>query len=242
MKVAWIQCGAAACGAVLVLMMSVPVQAADGVTAVATEELDRRSKEAGQSQGTQQGMSDSGVRVLMTYAFSVIPEETPGPDGKPIKVDKSDPNKYFIPTDDARRVIRAATRSAYAGVCKLPDLVRKNYETLMKGEEARKIWTPEQLVMIDALHVFSVSYFTGNITITTKEIDEPPAAAAQASDTTTVSKGPVPAGGQQAAGGGEAKSQVMTSKGLNCAPDQKQKVINAINAYVQAAQAAPAKP
>jgi len=246
MKVAWIQWGGAACGAVLALMMSVPVQAADSVTAVAAEELDRRSKEAGQNQGAQKGMSDSGVRVLMTYAFSVIPEESPGPGGKPIKVDKADPNKYFIPTDDARRVIRAATRSAYAEVCKLPDLVRKNYETLMKGEEARKVWTPEQLVMINTLHMFAVSYFTGNIKITTKEIDEQPASA-QADGATIASKGPVPAGsdvpaGGQVPAGGEAKADVMTSEAPDCPPDQKQKVRNAINAYVQAAQAPPAKP
>jgi hypothetical protein len=250
MKVAWIQ-WSAACGAVLApiavlaLMMSAPVQAADGVTAVAAEELDRRSKEAEQNQGEQtgakKGMSDSGVRVLMTYAFSVIPEESPGPDGKPIKVDKANPNKYFIPTDDARRVIRAATRSAYAEVCKLPEMVRKNYETLMKGEEARKVWTPEQLVMINALHMFAVSYFTGNIQITTKEVDEP--ATAQADGATTVSKAEAPpAGGEQAPAGGDAKGEVTSAEAPDCPPEQKQKVTNAINAYVQAAQVAPAKP
>ena len=55
----------------------------------------------------------------MTYAFSVIPEQQPGPDGKPVKVDKTDPKVFLIPDEDARRVIRAATRSAYAEACEL---------------------------------------------------------------------------------------------------------------------------
>ena len=50
-----------------------------GVTAVAAEELDRRSKQAQEEQGEGKGMSDSAVRVLMTYAFSIIPEEVDGP-------------------------------------------------------------------------------------------------------------------------------------------------------------------
>jgi hypothetical protein len=230
MKVAWIQWGAAACAAVVALLMSAPVRAADNtadVTAVAAEELDKRSKQAEESQG----LSDSSVRVLMTYAFSILPEETPGPDGKRVKTDKSDPNKYFIPTEDARRVIRAATRSAYAEVCQLADLARANYETMMKGEEARKTWSPAQLVMINALHVFSVSYFTGNIKITAKEV---PDGGASAEGAAAASKGAAPAESEES-------TRVITAEAPKCPPEQKQKVTNAINAYVQSAQVAEPK-
>jgi hypothetical protein len=235
MKIGWIQLSGAAGAAVLALLASAPVPAADttpGVTAVAAEELDKRSKEAAEADGDSKGMSDSAVRVLMTYAFSIIPEEKPGPDGETIKIDKSDPNKYFIPTPDARRVIRAATRSAYAEVCELPDLVSKNYETMMKGEEARKTWSPEQLVMIDALHMFSVSYFTGNIKITAKE--EPDAAPAQPADSApAVAKGAE----EPPAAGGDDSTRVITAEPPKCPEAQKQKVQNAINAYIQEAQA-----
>jgi hypothetical protein len=232
MKVAWIQCGGAAAAAALALLMGVPVRAADtapGMTSVAAEELDRRSKEAEEAQGNHRGMSDSSVRVLMTYAFSTIPDKIKGPDGKPIKVDKSDPNKYFIPTADARRIIRAATRSAYAEVCGLPDLVRQNYETMMNGERARDTWSKEQLVMINALHVFAASYFTGSIKITTKEISDEDGAKAS-NDGTTVSKGDLTVED-------EGKTQVITSEPPKCPPEQKKKVMRAINAYVKAAQA-----
>ena len=238
MKVAWVQWGAAAAAAVLALLTDVPVQAADttaGMTGVAAEELDRRSKEAEEAQGSQSGMSDSSVRVLMTYAFSTIPNETPGPDGKPVKVDKSDPNKYFIPTEDARRVIRAATRSAYAEVCGLPELGRANYEAMMKGEKARNNWSEQQIVMINSLHMFAASYFTGNIKITAKEVPDQPAAETNGDGATSVSKGEVPVEG------GEASTEVITSEPPKCPPEQKEKVTRAINAYVQASQAASAK-
>lgn len=238
MKVAWVQWGAVAAAAVLALLTDVPVQAADttaGMTGVAAEELDRRSKEAEEAQGSHSGMSDSSVRVLMTYAFSTIPNETPGPDGKPVKVDKSDPNKYFIPTEDARRVIRAATRSAYAEVCGLPDLGRANYEAMMKGEKARNSWSEQQVVMINALHLFAASYFTGNIKITAKEVPDQPAAETNGDGATAVSKAEVPPEG------GEGSTEVITSEPPKCPPEQKEKVIRAINAYVQASQAASAK-
>ena len=236
MKVAWVQLGVAACAAVLAVLVSAPVRAANGVTAVAAEELDKRSKQAQEEQGESKGMSDSAVRVLQTYAFSIIPEEATAPDGKVIKTDKSDPNKFLLPTEDARRVIRAATRTAYAEVCEIPELGRANFETLMKGEEARKTWTPQQLQMISVLHVFSVSYFTGNIKITAKEepADTPAASGIGAS---TVAKG-APEGGAAPADS-ESTTRIISSKAPACPEAQKQKVTNAINAYVRAAQAKP---
>ena len=158
--------GAAA--ALLALLTTAPLQAADnsGVRPVA-EELGQRAAAATAAPEAQQrgGLSDSAVRVLLTYAFSLIPETTTGPDGKPAKVDKSDPNVFLIPDEDARRIIRAATRSAYAEACELGDLARANYNTLMQTEVAKKIWSDRQLLMINALHMFSASYFAGGVKI-----------------------------------------------------------------------------
>ncbi|MBC8013334.1 MAG: hypothetical protein H7X74_04530 [Methyloceanibacter sp.] len=241
MQRACVQWGGAAAAAVLALLMGAPLRAADdsGVRPVA-EELGQRTKPEAAPDGAQKGgLSDSAVRVLMTYAFSIIPEEQPGPDGKPLKVDKSDANKFLIPDDDARRVIRAATRSAYAEACELADLAATNYQTLIKSEAAKKIWSEQQLLMINALHIFSASYFSGNVKIT-----EGPEEGAAPADTTTVSKGDAPAqGADQAAAG----TEIVVPKRPQCPPEQKQKVMNAINAFVQAAQApspqaAPAAP
>jgi hypothetical protein len=219
MQKAWIQWGAAA--AALALLTGDPLKAADqsGVRPVA-EELGQRAAAA---PATQQkwGLSDSAVRVLMTYAFSIIPDEMKGPDGKPVKVDKSNPSVFIIPTEDARRVIRAATRSAYAEACQLIDLAQANYQALIKSEEAKKVWSEQQLMMINALHIFSASYFAGNAKIT-EAPDE---------SVTAASKGETEA--NQAA----AESNLITPKRPECPPEQKQKVETAIKAYVQAAQA-----
>ena len=163
----------------------------------------------------------------MTYAFSIIPDEQPGPDGKPVKRDKSDPNKFLIPDEDARRVIRAATRSAYAEACELPDLAQANYQALFRSELAKKTWTEQQLMMVNALFLFSASYFAGNV-----KIGDPDPAGASGGELTGASKEAAP----------EQDSGMVVPKRPQCPPEQKQKVVAAINAFVQSAPAPPPTP
>ncbi len=229
MSLAWIQWGGTAAVAVVALLTGAPLGAAEdsGVRPVA-EELGQRTKPAAAPESQKKGgLSDSAVRVLMSYSFSIIPEQHPGPDGKPVKVDKSDPKVFFIPQEDARRIIRAATRSAYADACQLPDLALANFEALMKNERVNKAWTEQQLMMITALHAFSTSYFSGNVKISDRTAEDKPATG-----TTTVSKDDSAAA--------EPGSEVVAPARLACPPEQKQKVQNAINAYVQSAQSAEA--
>jgi hypothetical protein len=93
----------------------------------------------------------------------------------------------------------------------------------MQGEQAKKVWSDQQLLMINALHMFSASYFSGSVKIT-----EVPDAATGS----TVAKGDAPAGG----------TDLVAPKKPACPPEQKQKVINSINAYVQSAKASPPPP
>jgi hypothetical protein len=236
MSLAWFQVGGAATAAVLALLATPPVMAQDNGVRPVAEELGQRTKPAAAPESQKKGgLSDSAVRVLMTYAFSIIPEQQTGPDGKPVKVDKSDPNKFLIPDEDARRIIRAATRSAYAEACELKDLARANYDTLMQTEHAKKIWSDQQLLMINALHMFSAAYFGGGV-----KISETPG---ENGTSTTVPKGEEAEAASQAAAGKE----VIAPPRPLCPPEQKQKVMNAINAYVQSAhaparKAAPAAP
>lgn len=216
--------GVAAVAAVLVLSAGTPLKAAEeAAVRPAAEELGQR---AAIPQGQQKGgLSDSAVRVLMGYAFSVIPEQQAGPDGKQVKLDKSDPNKFLIPSEDARRIIRAATRSAYAEACELPDLAQANYQALMRSEGAKKTWTEPQLLMVNALYLFSASYFAGNVKIT--DDGQAPAGAPGAANPP-----------KEAASGQE--TSLVTPKRPQCPPEQKQKVVAAINAYVQSVPAGPA--
>jgi len=218
MRVAWFLLGGAASFAVIALLAGAPLKAADqsGFTKVAAEELDKRSRQP------QKGLSETRVRVMLTYAFSLIPDEAPGPDGTLAPVDKSDFNAFVIPSDDARQVIRAATRSAYADVCGLPDLGEANVKALMT-QESKKNWTPNQMLMIEALHLFSLSYFTGNAQI----VEGPDQTASDGA--TTVSKG---------ADADQGERVVQAPPAPKCPPEQKQRVENAIKAYVASVQAA----
>jgi hypothetical protein len=218
MYMAWFQWGGAATAAILALLIGTPLRAQDSGVRPVAEELGQRTKPAAPEGEKKGGLSDSAVRVLMTYAFSIIPEEQPGPGGKPVKIDKTDPKLFLIPDEDARRVIRAATRSAYAEACQLENLAMANYQAMMQSEIAKKVWSEQQLLMINALHKFSSSYFSGNAMITE-----------------------VPDGGEAAAAKSDAQpsqgAEIVAPKRPACPPEQKQKVENAINAYVQSAQA-----
>ena len=221
-------------------LLLVPALAAaedDGVRPVAETLVPRAAAPAPAGGEDKSKLSDSAVRVLMTYAFSIIPEEIDGPDGKKIKVDRASPNAFMIPVEDARKVIRVATRSAYAEVCGLPELERANYLTMVKGEEERKVWSNDQMIFIKALHMFSVSYFTGNI-----KIKEEPA---KEDANTPPQTGPVQADllddpVTQEEESRAANPPAFAPKRPECSPDQKDKVTKAINAYVLSANAAPA--
>lgn len=235
MQKAWIQWAAAGATVLVAVLQGAPLKAQDnaGIRPVA-EELDKRTKPAANGDDAPKDkLSDSAVRVMATFAWSIMPDEAPGPDGKLVKVDKSNPQKFFIPIDDARRVIKVATRSAYAEACKLVDLEKANYERLMKGEAGRKVWSPEQLMFINALHMFSVSYFTGNISMTEKNSDaaNAPGAGAQPGDAGAQGAG------NDAAAAAASGPQYINPKKLDCPPDQKEKVRQAIAAYVQSAEA-----
>jgi hypothetical protein len=219
MRVAWIQGSGAALTAALMLLAGTPLNAADetGVHYVA-EELGNRTKPADTGQGTPKGLSDRAVRVISTFALSIIPDKVPaGPGGQKIKLDKSDPNKFLIPLDDARLVIRVATRSAYAEVCKLPELEKANVEAMLRTEKQRG-WTSEQMMFIHALHTFATSYFAGNVKITESDADQSGSLAKEG-----------------AAAANAAKETTITPKKLECPPGQKEKVTAAINSYVQSA-------
>jgi hypothetical protein len=218
MKIKYFQWGATV--TLLALLAASPLRAADNPDTNGTPP-------SAQPAAPEGGLSDNAVHVMLTYAFSFVPNAKPGPDGKPVKVDKSDPNKFLIPDDDARRVIHAATRSAYAEACDLPELATANFEALIKSERAKNIWTEPQQLMINALYLFAASYFAGDVKV---------------GDSATAKDESAAGGAEAAKGAAPAPSAAINGpKRPQCPPERKQKVISAINAYVQATQGAAPK-
>ena len=119
-----------------------------------------------------QELSEKAVASFMDYAWSLTPQQFSKPDGTVIQIDKKKREDVLIPVDVAREVIMAGRLSVHAQVCKLGDEQIENHRALMRREEARKKWTPQQMVYISQLHLTTVMLLTGKIKLVEKEGDK----------------------------------------------------------------------
>lgn len=188
-------------------------------TAASTSAQQRQQDQALQSTTTVQkqakkdpyGLSDRFVRVMQGLAWDRMPTKLEF-QGKMIELDKSDPNKFMLPLDEAREVIVIADRSATAILCDMEESALTNFHALMEAEEASKKWSHEQLHMIKWLHIAVVM-------VRTEDRTEQVAAADQASQ-------------------GEAVKRVVSAKerarkeGL-CTAENKARVQENIDKYVK---------
>ncbi len=108
-------------------------------------------------------LSLKSVKLITGFALTTIPSEVKQPDGKVIKIDRKNLDKILVPLEDARRVIITARNSAHAQMCDLPELQAENYLAMMRTEQAKNKWTPEQMLFINRLHLFTVMWLTGNV-------------------------------------------------------------------------------
>ncbi|XSG82811.1 MAG: hypothetical protein ACPW61_03260 [Methyloligella sp. ZOD6] len=223
MGILWVRVSAAAFAATVLMSGSPSLAAEQEAGQVMAQQLTERTREPETgTEGSEDKLSDSAVRVMTSYAWSIMPDEMEGPSGGTIQLDKSDPAKFLIPVDDARGVIRAAMRSAYAEICELPELGQKNFRTMMDEQRERGIWSLEQMQFINTLHMFAVSYFTGDMKITEQEGDGAPAEGAAS----------------KATEGEEAFNPTRPT----CTPEKKEAVTEAINEYLKAAEATQPSP
>jgi hypothetical protein len=153
-------------------------------------------------------LSLKSVKLITGFALTTIPSEIKQPDGKIIKIDRSNLDRILVPLEDARRVIIAARNSAHAQMCDLPELQAENYLALMRTEQAKNKWTPEQMLFINRLHLFTVMWLTGNVKFLEKDGKSEPKVIAEPDK-------------------GEKKS---------CSPEEKAKVKANIEAYLKEVQ------
>jgi hypothetical protein len=153
-------------------------------------------------------LSLKSVKLITGFALTTIPSEIKQPDGKVIKIDRNNLERILVPLEDARRVILAARNSAHAQMCDLPELQAENYLALMRQEQAKNKWTPEQMLFINRLHLFTVMWLTGNVKFLEKDGKKEPQVIAEPDK-------------------GEKKS---------CTPDEKAKVKANIEEYLKTAQ------
>ncbi len=154
-----------------------------------------------------QELSEKAVKSFMDYAWSLTPQQFSKPDGTVVQIDKKKKDEVLVPVDIARDVIKAGRLSAHAQVCDLRDDQIVNHRALMRREDARAKWTPQQMVYISQLHLTTVMLLTGKIKLVEKDGDKE----------VVVEEGKDPA--------------------QTCTDEQKKKVKDMITAYVAASPA-----
>lgn len=121
---------------------------------------------------TAQELSEHAVKSFMEYAWSLTPQQFSKQDGTVIVIDKSKKNQVLVPINVARDVIMAGRLSAHAQICDLRDDQIQNHRALMRREEVKRKWTPQQMVYISQLHLTTVMLLTGRIKLVEKQGDK----------------------------------------------------------------------
>lgn len=111
----------------------------------------------------EQQLSELAVKKYMDYAWSMTPSKFTRPDGKVIEIDKKLRDKILIPIPEAREVIMAARRTAWAQACELAQDQVDNYRSLMKREEGSGKWSDQQIIYINQLHLTTVMLLAGTV-------------------------------------------------------------------------------
>lgn len=118
-----------------------------------------------------QELSEKSVRTFMNYAWQLVPSQFTPPNGETILIDKSKRDEVVVPIDVASEVIRVGRLSAHAQICDLKAEQICNYQSLMRRENNKKIWTDQQMVYISQLHLTTVMLLTGKIKLVEKDGD-----------------------------------------------------------------------
>ncbi|MEM1370931.1 MAG: hypothetical protein AAGG72_01755 [Pseudomonadota bacterium] len=149
-------------------------------------------------------LSEASARKFMEYAWTLVPARFTPPNGKTITIDKSDRASIMVPLDVAREIIRVGRMSAHAQHCDLIDDQVLNYRSLMRREQLKGKWTPQQMVYISQLHLTTVMLLTGQVKIVENQA------------------------------GKEVVVDESAAKTVTCSAEQKEKVVARIQAYVKA--------
>lgn len=122
-----------------------------------------------QDQGKQ--LSETSVKTLMNYAWTILPAKFTSPQNKTIEVDKSK-RDALVPVEVARDVIKVGYMSAQAQLCDMLEDQAANYDAMMAREIDKKKWTDQQLLYITTLHRMTIHMAAGKLRVVEKGTDE----------------------------------------------------------------------
>ena len=115
-------------------------------------------------------LSERSVKVLMDYAWAILPAKFTTPDGKVIEVDKKNHQKEtLVPIETARDVIKVGYNSAQAQLCEMWEEQTVNYDAMMRALRGKYGWSDQQLLYITTLHRMTIHMAAGKLKVTEKD-------------------------------------------------------------------------
>ena len=117
-------------------------------------------------------LSERSVKLLMDYAWSILPAKFTTPEGKVIEVDKKKPKEALIPVEPARDVIKAGYQSAQAQLCEMWEEQTINYDAMMRVQRAKNNWSDQQLLYVTTLHRMTIHMAAGKLNVTKKDNED----------------------------------------------------------------------
>jgi hypothetical protein len=125
---------------------------------------------AGAQTAAPKELSERSVKVLMDYAWAILPSKFTTPDGKVIEVDKKNKKKEtLVPLETARDVIKVGYNSAQAQLCEMWEEQTINYDAMMRVQRIKHSWSDQQLLYITTLHRMTIHMAAGKLKVTEKE-------------------------------------------------------------------------
>lgn len=114
-------------------------------------------------------LSDKSVKVLMDYAWSILPSKFTTPDNRVIEVDKKNKRKEtMVSTEVGREVIKAGYTSAQAQLCEMWEEQVQNFDAMVRVQRSKHDWSDQQLLYITTLHRMTIHMAAGKLKVTEK--------------------------------------------------------------------------
>ncbi|MGE0766106.1 MAG: hypothetical protein AB7L90_06550 [Hyphomicrobiaceae bacterium] len=122
-----------------------------------------------QGQAASKELSERSVKVLMEYAWLILPTKFTRPDGKVIEVDKKNKKaETLVPIDVARDVIKVGYTSAQAQLCEMWEEQTANYDAMIRILRSKNDWSEQQLLYITTLHRMTIHMAAGKLKVSEK--------------------------------------------------------------------------
>ena len=126
--------------------------------------------QGGAREASAKDLSDKSVKVLMDYAWAVLPSKFTMPDRRVVEVDKKTQKKQtIVPPEVAREVIKTGYHSAQAQLCEMWEDQIQNYDAMIRIQRAKHNWSDQQLLYITTLHRMTIHMAAGKLKVTEKK-------------------------------------------------------------------------